>query len=181
MLHLGSIGSIPAELRCCRCRPIRQVQPAACATRDRSSCRLRNIGRVSATSELQSSPAELNAGVNGNSSSASLASFEEFLTFEPEEFELEEGAVSSVNRSSPLSADDVFRCPGCTKAECQVSRVALFAHSCSQLAGPVTACLSAQGPQGCAATPWRFDLDGYLREILTARVYDVAVSGTDSS
>jgi len=32
-----------------------------------------------------------------------------------------------------------------------------------------------QGHNGCAAFPWRFNLDGYLREVLTARVYDVAV------
>lgn len=32
-----------------------------------------------------------------------------------------------------------------------------------------------QGEKGCVAAPWRFTQDGYLREILTARVYDVAV------
>jgi replication initiation and membrane attachment protein DnaB len=32
-----------------------------------------------------------------------------------------------------------------------------------------------QTDEGCAASPWRFTQDGYLREILTARVYDVAV------
>lgn len=32
-----------------------------------------------------------------------------------------------------------------------------------------------QTPRGCAATSWRFEPDGYLRAILTARVYDVAV------
>lgn len=33
-----------------------------------------------------------------------------------------------------------------------------------------------QGMDGCAENRWRFNLDGYLREVLTARVYDVAVS-----
>ncbi len=32
-----------------------------------------------------------------------------------------------------------------------------------------------QGPQGCAQNTWRYQPDGYLREVLTARVYDVAV------
>lgn len=34
-----------------------------------------------------------------------------------------------------------------------------------------------QGTTGCAANTWRFQPDGYLREVLTARVYDVAVGG----
>jgi len=37
---------------------------------------------------------------------------------------------------------------------------------------------SFQSATGCAANMWRYNLDGYLREILTARVYDVAVSAT---
>lgn len=32
-----------------------------------------------------------------------------------------------------------------------------------------------QGPSGCNKTSWRFDESGYLRAVLTARVYDVAV------
>lgn len=32
-----------------------------------------------------------------------------------------------------------------------------------------------QGPSGCAKMLWRKSLDGYLRQILNARVYDVAV------
>ena len=34
---------------------------------------------------------------------------------------------------------------------------------------------ASQTASGCAATSWRFAPDGYLRAILTARVYDVAV------
>eukprot|EP00955_Chlamydomonas_euryale_P039049 351285-Chlamydomonas_euryale.AAC.6 len=33
-----------------------------------------------------------------------------------------------------------------------------------------------QGPKGCAQNTWRFEPDGYLRAVLTAQVYDVAVS-----
>ena len=32
-----------------------------------------------------------------------------------------------------------------------------------------------QGPAGCQQMLWRLEPGGYLREILTARVYDVAV------
>lgn len=80
---------------------------------------------------------------------SSLSSYEE-LTFIPEDFELPPGVLSTVDRTSPESPDDVFRCPGCTAEACMT-------------------------PSGCAATGWRLQPDGYLRAILTARVYDVAV------
>lgn len=32
-----------------------------------------------------------------------------------------------------------------------------------------------QGSRGCANNMWRYEPDGYLREVLTARVYDVAI------
>ena len=35
--------------------------------------------------------------------------------------------------------------------------------------------LCVQTPEGCQQSLWRFQPGGYLREILTARVYDVAV------
>jgi hypothetical protein len=37
-------------------------------------------------------------------------------------------------------------------------------------------CVLLQTDLGCAQNMWRWTLEGYLREILTARVYDVAVS-----
>ena len=36
--------------------------------------------------------------------------------------------------------------------------------------------LHMQGPAGCMATAWRLEPGGYLRHILNARVYDIAVS-----
>jgi hypothetical protein len=65
------------------------------------------------------------AGAPDRSTMSSLASLEELhpLTFAPEDFELLPGQLSTVDRTSPLSPDDVFRCPGCTKPECQVSSV----------------------------------------------------------
>lgn len=60
------------------------------------------------------------------------------------------GELSTVDRAAPELPRDVFRCFGCTQPACQ-------------------------GPSGCAATEWRFRPDGYLREILTARVYDVSI------
>lgn len=68
----------------------------------------------------------------------------------PEDFELAPGVLSTVDRTAPPAPEDAYRCPGCTKAECQ-----------SEL--------------GCAQNMWRWTPEGYLREILTARVYDVAV------
>ncbi|GLC42052.1 hypothetical protein PLESTB_001062900 [Pleodorina starrii] len=68
----------------------------------------------------------------------------------PEDFVLALGELGPINREGMNLPDDVFRCFGCTQAACQ-------------------------GPEGCAANKWRFEPDGYLREILTARVYDVAI------
>lgn len=60
------------------------------------------------------------------------------------------GEVSQVDRTAKDSAADAFSCTGCTEPACQ-------------------------GPTGCAAYAWRFESGGYLRQILTAKVYDVAV------
>ncbi|KXZ54340.1 hypothetical protein GPECTOR_5g422 [Gonium pectorale] len=68
----------------------------------------------------------------------------------PEDFVLPPGELSPVDRTGLNLPGDVFRCFGCTQPACQ-------------------------GSGGCAANQWRFQPDGYLREILTARVYDVAV------
>jgi hypothetical protein len=51
--------------------------------------------------------------------STSMGSYDE-LTFAPEDFELPPGVLSEVDRGSPPSPDDVFRCPGCTRPECMV-------------------------------------------------------------
>jgi threonine dehydratase len=70
---------------------------------------------------------------------------------DPDDLTLEPGVPSRIDRSLPLRPDDAaFRCPGCALPECA-------------------------GPTGCAPTSWRLRPDGYLREALTARVYDVAV------
>ncbi|DBA83534.1 hypothetical protein WJX79_001038 [Trebouxia sp. C0005] len=68
---------------------------------------------------------------------------------DPESFTLEAGELSGVNKEASQHPDDVFRCSGCSLKECQ-------------------------GPSGCAQMLWRNSLDGYLRQILNARVYDVA-------
>lgn len=68
----------------------------------------------------------------------------------PEDFVLAPGEVSEVDRVGQDLPDDVFRCFGCTQPACQ-------------------------GAGGCAANQWRYKPDGYLREILNARVYDVAI------
>ncbi|KAG1655823.1 hypothetical protein FOA52_008386 [Chlamydomonas sp. UWO 241] len=68
----------------------------------------------------------------------------------PEDLVLPPGELSAVDRTGKGLPSDVFRCFGCKEVACQ-------------------------GPTGCAKNQWRFDSDGYLRAVLTARVYDVAI------
>ncbi|GAX79219.1 hypothetical protein CEUSTIGMA_g6659.t1 [Chlamydomonas eustigma] len=68
----------------------------------------------------------------------------------PEDLKLKPGELSVIDRRSETLPQDIFRCFGCKRTECK-------------------------GPAGCASNLWRFQADGYLRAILTARVYDVAV------
>ena len=68
----------------------------------------------------------------------------------PEEFTSEPGVVSHVNRLTPPSPSDTFRCAGCVDPACS-------------------------GAFGCAGLAWRLEAGGYLREILMSKVYDVAV------
>jgi threonine dehydratase len=70
---------------------------------------------------------------------------------DPDDLVLPPGVPSTIDRDSPLRDEDAaFRCPGCVRPECST-------------------------PRGCSPTAWRLRPDGYLREALTARVYDVAV------
>ncbi|GAB4821594.1 hypothetical protein N2152v2_008640 [Parachlorella kessleri] len=68
----------------------------------------------------------------------------------PEDFRLPPGQLSSIDRTSAPHPQDVFRCAACSDPACE-------------------------GPGGCASMQWRNEPGGYLREILTAKVYDVAV------
>lgn len=68
----------------------------------------------------------------------------------PESFDASPGRLTSVNRFSSSSANDLFHCAGCEDPACH-------------------------GAFGCAGFPWRLDPNGYLRAILTSKVYDVAV------
>ncbi|BDA45868.1 Threonine dehydratase [Coccomyxa sp. Obi] len=68
----------------------------------------------------------------------------------PEDYVLESGELSYIDRGSDVHPADTFRCTSCSEAACQ-------------------------GPAGCQQMQWRNQQGGYLREILTARVYDVAV------
>ena len=108
----------------------------------------------------------------------------------PEDLVLEPGECSQINRSSPLHPADVYRCSGCLEEACQVSRAhslriaycmtknshaGAFDERCAR-ASKSLGCGYLQGPSGCAKMLWRNQPGGYLKEILTARVYDVAVS-----
>lgn len=66
---------------------------------------------------------------------------------DPSDFVVPTGQLIPVNVQTPPSPADVYRCQGCSKPECQ-------------------------GPAGCAspAYSWRHQQDGYLKQILTAKV-----------
>lgn len=68
----------------------------------------------------------------------------------PEDFALPQGRLSPINRTLAAAPEDTFRCVGCIDPACT-------------------------GVFGCAGMAWRLQPGGYLREILTAKVYDVAV------
>jgi len=71
--------------------------------------------------------------------------------WEPEEFWIPPGKLSPIDRTSdPGEGPAPFRCEGCTRPECQ-------------------------GATGCAAIDWDNWLTSYLRQILLARVYEVAI------
>lgn len=68
---------------------------------------------------------------------------------DPDECTAEMGSLIAINRSRPMSEADIYRCTACTKPECA-------------------------GPSGCAEYQWRDIPGGYLKEILTAKVYAVS-------
>ena len=72
------------------------------------------------------------------------------LTRAPEEFTSAAGQLTNVNRVSPTSSNDIYKCAGCVDPACS-------------------------GAFGCAGYPWRLETGGYLREILMSKVYDVAI------
>jgi hypothetical protein len=70
-------------------------------------------------------------GINGNGMSPAEAAAllseaavppltEQPLFVSPEDFTLPPGELSTIDRTSPPSTQDVFRCPGCTEPACQV-------------------------------------------------------------
>ncbi|CAG9462069.1 unnamed protein product [Pedinophyceae sp. YPF-701] len=74
----------------------------------------------------------------------------EFEVCLPEDLEAAPGELTEIERSAPYLERDAFRCVGCVRPECQT-------------------------PAGCATMPWRTADAGYLRAVLTSKVYDVAV------
>jgi len=121
---------------------------------ERGACgvaRATTVGREGAVSGNGKTPAPAAEAAKEpllvDASSCSVVEKEE--RWLPEDYQLAQGEVSAIQRDAPTLPEDVFRCVGCTKAECQ-------------------------GPQGCAL-PFRHQEMGYLRQILTSAVYDVAV------
>lgn len=68
----------------------------------------------------------------------------------PESFQEPTGRLSKVDKFSSQSPSDLFRCAGCVDPACQ-------------------------GAFGCTGIQWRLEPSGYLRAILTSKVYDVAI------
>jgi hypothetical protein len=103
---------------------------------------------------------------------------DEPLSFEPEELVLQPGELSPINRKP---SDEAFQCLGCVDSACQVRARCLgqkdgcFRRRCCGTPTFSRTQETMQGPSGCNKTSWRFDESGYLRAVLTARVYDVAV------
>lgn len=60
----------------------------------------------------------------------------------PEEFELEAGAVSTVDREGLNNPDDIFRCSGCSLPECQVQLSQASQHTKHDM-GPSYFCIIA--------------------------------------
>lgn len=49
----------------------------------------------------------------------------------PEDYQLAQGEVSAIQRDAPTLPEDVFRCVGCTKAECQGPQVTRRGGACA--------------------------------------------------
>jgi len=122
----------------------------------------------------------------GKSSSAVAANLQlkDVPIVMPEEYWLPPGELSTINRNSQVQNQDIFRCFGCTRSECEVRAQASWTAWVSS-AGKTTAKplqnhgqtkSVLQGTAGCQETSWTREAGGYLRQILNARVYDVAVS-----
>ena len=90
------------------------------------------------------------AAANASPPPASEQAQHQGIVRAPEDFQLPPGELSVVDRSRPLVASDMFRCAACLRPECSTAA-------------------------GCAAMQWRNAPGGYLREVLTAKVYDVAI------
>eukprot|EP00192_Tetraselmis_astigmatica_P008413 CAMPEP_0117648422 /NCGR_PEP_ID=MMETSP0804-20121206/392_1 /TAXON_ID=1074897 /ORGANISM="Tetraselmis astigmatica, Strain CCMP880" /LENGTH=655 /DNA_ID=CAMNT_0005454015 /DNA_START=38 /DNA_END=2006 /DNA_ORIENTATION=+ len=93
-------------------------------------------------------------GVSGENGTNGLdgpqAVVESQLFAKPEDLQLEPGELSLVDRKGLSLASDQFTCVGCTRPDCKTG-------------------------SGCMQNLWRFEPGGYLKAILSARVYDVAI------
>jgi hypothetical protein len=148
--------------RTCSNVPAALVHVATCVRSAAATpCRLHaGVCRAAAQEVVPDAAA---GGSPDRSTTASLASLEELhpLTFAPEDFELPPGQLSTVDRTSALSQDDVFRCPGCTKAECQVSTAArqLRVHrACPHPAPGAAADINCSSSSRCLVRPMQYTL-----------------------
>jgi hypothetical protein len=117
-----------------RCRVLSPEQPAASAAADAAA-------QPSAIAAAAAAGAAATLSVT-----QSLGSIDEVATCVPEEFELPLGVLSTVDRTSPSAPEDAYRCPGCTRPECQVGVVVTAGGTAAQHSiGVKTATACMQG------------------------------------
>lgn len=109
----------------------------------RHHCHINRSRRLKLDRTSRAATSETEKGLEGHAE-------QNRLVRTPESFVESPGRLTSVNRFSSSSPNDLFHCAGCEEPACH-------------------------GAFGCAGFPWRLDPNGYLREILTSKVYDVAV------
>lgn len=165
-------------------RPVAVQQPAACRTYPPRRVALRPL----AASTLDKSATSTANGAASQGNGAHAAQVPSVPTScVPEELQMPPGQESHIDRVGKNLPADTFRCFGCTLPACQVNSQLLRSHAhhpciiqvqLHQGLGELNIEIAhaQQSAAGCASYQWRYQPDGYLRAILTARVYDVAVS-----
>jgi hypothetical protein len=75
----------------------------------------------------------------------------------PEDYELAPGELSTIDRTSPAAPEDAYRCPGCTKAECQVCRGMYVLERPVKFRNQLASCMAANtvlGQPGGGSSWW---------------------------
>lgn len=131
--------------------PRRSKQQGAPAVNSNAAPRPHPVAAAGAVALGEGAPSSTTSTSKQPISNGNGAASTPFPVVAPEDFTLPAGRLSAIDRSSPPAAADAFRCVGCVDPACA-------------------------GPAGCANLPWRLQPSGYVREVLVAKVYDVAIT-----